>query len=122
MILSQTLQATQKPREVLHEMSRIGPRLIVSIPNFGHWRVRAHLALHGRMPETNALASSWYETANIHLCTLLDFTDLCDELDLKVEQCITLTHGKAKQSATRPGAWQNLTAEQAVFVLRRGSF
>jgi methionine biosynthesis protein MetW len=121
-ILSQTLQATQRPREVLHEMSRIGPRLIVSIPNFGHWRVRAHLALNGRMPETNALASSWYETANIHLCTLLDFTDLCDALGLKVEQCITLTNGKAKQSATRPGAWQNLTAEQAVFVLRRGAF
>ena len=73
-ILSQTLQATQRPREVLREMARIGQRLIVSIPNFGHWRVRANLALQGRMPETNALSTPWYETANIHLCTLLDFT------------------------------------------------
>jgi methionine biosynthesis protein MetW len=118
-ILSQTLQATQKPREVLREMARIGPQLIVSIPNFGHWRVRAHLALRGRMPETKALASSWYETANIHLCTLLDFTDLCAELDLKVAQCITLTNGRAHQSMQAPGSWKNLTAEQAVFVLQR---
>src|SRR6056300_188750 len=118
-ILSQTLQATQKPREVLREMARIGPQLIVSIPNFGHWRVRAHLALRGRMPETKALASSWYETANIHLCTLLDFTDLCAELDLKVAQCITLTNGRAHQSTRAPGSRQNLTAEQAVFVLQR---
>ena len=118
-ILSQTLQATQKPREVLREMARIGPQLIVSIPNFGHWRVRAHLALRGRMPETKAFASSWYETANIHLCTLLDFTDLCAELDLKVAQCITLTNGRAHQSTKAPGSWQNLTAEQAVFVLQR---
>jgi len=118
-ILSQTLQATQKPLEVLREMARIGPQLIVSIPNFGHWRVRAHLALRGRMPETKALASSWYETANIHLCTLLDFTDLCAELDLKVAQCITLTNGRAHQSTKAPGSWQNLTAEQAVFVLQR---
>ncbi len=118
-ILSQTLQATQKPREVLREMSRIGPQLIVSIPNFGHWRVRAHLAFRGRMPETRALASSWYETANIHLCTLLDFTDLCAELGLKVTQCITLTNGRAHQSIKAPGSWQNLTAEQAVFVLQR---
>ena len=118
-ILSQTLQATQKPREVLREMARIGPQLIVSIPNFGHWLVRAHLALRGRMPETKALASSWYETANIHLCTLLDFTDICAELDLKVAQCITLTNGRAHQSTKAPGSWQNLTAEQAVFVLQR---
>jgi methionine biosynthesis protein MetW len=118
-ILSQTLQATQKPLEVLREMARIGPQLIVSIPNFGHWRVRAHLALRGRMPETKALASSWYETANIHLCTLLDFTDLCAELDLKVAQCITLTNGRAHQSTKAPGSWQNLTAEQALFVLQR---
>ena len=68
-ILSQTLQATQKPLEVLSEMARIGERLIVSIPNFGHWRVRLDLLLKGRMPITGSLAASWYETANIHLCT-----------------------------------------------------
>ena len=119
-ILSQTLQATQRPREVLREMARIGKRMIVSIPNFGHWRVRANLALQGRMPETNALSTPWYETANIHLCTLLDFTELCDTLDIRVEQCITLSNGRARTLSGAPGLWQNLTAEQAVFVLNRG--
>ena len=66
-ILSQTLQATQRPHEVLREMARIGKRLIVSIPNFGHWRVRLDLLFNGRMPVTGALNASWYETANICL-------------------------------------------------------
>ena len=88
-ILSQTLQATRRPKEVLQEMSRIGSKLIVSIPNFGHWRIRLALALRGRMPETQALSATWYETANIHLCSMLDLTDLCDELSLRVETCLT---------------------------------
>lgn len=118
-ILSQTLQATQKPHEVLSEMARIGERLIVSIPNFGHWRVRLDLAIKGRMPVTGALASSWYETANIHLCTLNDFTALCQTLGLRVENCITLSRGHARSHKGAPGVTQNLLAEQAVFVLRR---
>ena len=92
-ILSQTLQATQKPHDVLREMARIGKRMIVSIPNFGHWQVRLNLLTGGRMPETGTLSASWYETANIHLCTLLDFNDLCDTLGLSVDRCITLSNG-----------------------------
>lgn len=118
-ILSQTLQATQKPHEVLREMARIGERLIVSIPNFGHWRVRLDLLLNGRMPVTGALDASWYETANIHLCTLKDFVSLCDRLGLMVETCITLSGGRAKQHRGRPAARHNWAAEQGVFVLRR---
>jgi methionine biosynthesis protein MetW len=118
-ILSQTLQATQKPLDVLSEMARIGERLIVSIPNFGHWRVRLDLLLNGRMPVTGALAASWYETANIHLCTLRDFTDLADQLGLRVESCITLSGGRAREIAGKPSARHNLLAQQGVFVLRR---
>ena len=118
-ILSQTLQATQRPQEVLREMARIGNRLIVSIPNFGHWRVRLDLLLNGRMPVTGALTASWYETANIHLCTLKDFTELCDVLGLSVESCITLSGGRAKALGGRPTRAANLLAEQGVFVLRR---
>ena len=66
-ILSQTLQATRRPKEVLQEMSRIGSKLIVSIPNFGHWRIRLALALRGRMPETQALSATWYELSLIHI-------------------------------------------------------
>ena len=118
-ILSQTLQATQRPHEVLREMARIGERLIVSIPNFGHWRVRLDLLFNGRMPVTGALTASWYETANIHLCTLRDFTALCDVLNLQVESCITLSNGKARSLKGRPTRRANLMAEQGVFVLRR---
>ena len=120
-ILSQTLQATQRPHEVLGEMARIGERLIVSIPNFGHWRVRLDLLLHGRMPVTGTLASSWYETANIHLCTLHDFSALCARLNLQVESCITLSRGRARQINGPPRGRHNLLAEQGVFVLRRNS-
>ena len=118
-ILSQTLQATRRPKEVLQEMSRIGAKLIVSIPNFGHWRIRLALALRGRMPETQALSATWYETANIHLCSMLDLTDLCDELSLRVETCLTVTNGKVHHSTGRPSAWQNLMAELVVFELTR---
>ena len=116
-ILSQTLQATRRPKEVLQEMSRIGSKLIVSIPNFGHWRIRLALALRGRMPETQALSATWYETANIHLCSMLDLTDLCDELSLRVETCLTVTNGKVLHSTGRPSALQNLMAELVVFEL-----
>ena len=119
-ILSQTLQATQRPHEVLREMARIGERLIVSIPNFGHWRVRLDLLMNGRMPVTGALAASWYETANIHLCTLSDFTALCDVLGLQVESCITLSGGRVKTLTGSPSGRHNLTAEQGVFILKRG--
>ena len=118
-ILSQTLQATQRPKDVLTEMSRIGSRLIVSIPNFGHWKIRLDLALRGRMPETRALSASWYETANIHLCSMLDLIDLCDAVSLRVETCLTVTKGKVSRTSGRPSAWQNLTAELVVLELTR---
>ena len=119
-ILSQTLQATQRPLDVLCEMARIGKQLIVSIPNFGHWRLRAELAFNGRMPETNLLSAHWYNTANIHLCTLTDFVELCPKANLKVEKTITLRGNRPRQIKGAPNRWHNLTAELAVFVLVRG--
>lgn len=117
-ILSQTIQATQNPREVLSQMMRIGRRAIVSFPNFGHWRVRASLAFRGRMPVTRTLDYAWWETPNIHLCTLADFTALCASLGVTVERSITLTSGGvARETKGPPGWWENLTAEQAIFLL-----
>src|SRR5512144_27725 len=72
-ILSQTLQATRRPRDVLENMLRIGRRAIVSFPNFGHWRIRLQLLLNGAMPVTDNLPDSWYESPNIHFCTIKDF-------------------------------------------------
>jgi methionine biosynthesis protein MetW len=75
-VLSKTIQAVRQPAAVLRELARIGDRVIVSTPNFGHWRVRAGLAFQGRMPVTPTLPARWDETENIHLCTLRDFADL----------------------------------------------
>ena len=79
-ILSQTLQTVREPRTVLTALLRIAERAVVSVPNFGHWRVRLALLTSGRMPMTGSLPEPWWSTPNIHLCTLRDFTLLCDEL------------------------------------------
>jgi methionine biosynthesis protein MetW len=119
-ILSQTLQATREPREVLQNMLRIGRRAIVSFPNFGHWRVRLSLALNGRMPTTRTLTYHWYDTPNIHLCTIRDFTDLCAKLDIEVERALSLS-SQGQIRFRGAGHLANLLGEQAVFLLRRNS-
>ena len=96
-ILSQTIQATLEPEKILTELTRIGKRVIVSIPYFGFWKVRLDLLLKGKMPITSKLNSTWFETENIHLCTVSDFTDLCDQLNLKIKQTVTITSNKQKR-------------------------
>jgi methionine biosynthesis protein MetW len=118
-ILSQTLQAVARPRRVLTELLRIGERVIVTLPNFGHWRVRLDLMLHGRMPLTRALPEPWWETSNIHLCTMADFTRLCDELGFHIEACAAFSGGKPARAADPKRGLENLRAESALFVLSR---
>ncbi|MBI1260533.1 MAG: methionine biosynthesis protein MetW [Rhizobiales bacterium] len=115
-ILSQTIQATRNPREVLEQMKRIGKRAIISFPNFGNWKVRSQLFFTGRMPETRALGYSWYNTPNIHLCTLRDFVYLCDELGLTIDDAVNVTGNRAWKVG-RPGHLINLIADEAVFLL-----
>jgi methionine biosynthesis protein MetW len=120
-VLSQTLQATRQPRRVLETLVRIGERAIVSFPNFGYWRVRLGLAFRGRMPVSPLLSHPWYETPNIHLCTIRDFIDLCEEIGVKIEKSVALDrHGRPYALDPR-GSLANLLAEQGVYVLRRGS-
>jgi methionine biosynthesis protein MetW len=116
-VLSQTLPATHRPRKVIEELVRIGHRAIVSFPNFGYWRIRLGLLITGRMPISPCLAYSWYETPNIHLCTIRDFVALCDEIGVTVERSVTLDrHGQAFSLDPR-GGLANLLAEQGIFVL-----
>ena len=89
-ILSQTLQATNRPRHVLEELLRIGRRAIVSIPNFGHWRIRSQFLAFGRMPVTEDLPYSWYDTPNIHFCTIRDFVELTREVDAEIVEAYAL--------------------------------
>jgi methionine biosynthesis protein MetW len=119
-ILSQTIQATRQPRAVLESMLRIGRRAIVSFPNFGHWRIRYEVGLRGRMPVTDNLPHSWYDTPNIHFCTIRDFVALCGEVGAVVETRIALARDGARIPLKAPLWFWNLFAQQAVFVLRRG--
>lgn len=118
-ILSQTLQATRDPKGVLENLLRIGKRAIVSFPNFGHWRNRLQIVAQGRMPVTDALAYQWWETPNIHFCTIRDFAELCDSLGITVEKSFTLdTHGRPKARSVRSAA-ANIFGVEAVCVLTR---
>ena len=119
-ILSQTLQATYEPKTVLTNMLRIGRRAIVSFPNFGHWRVRLHLALHGSMPVTETLTYAWYDTPNIHFCTIRDFLSLCRGLGIRVERSVPLDRDGKVMGLPNCEGIANLCADQGLFVLSRG--
>ncbi|GGG44951.1 methionine biosynthesis protein MetW [Chelatococcus composti] len=118
-ILSQTIQATRQPRQVLEHMLRIGRRAIVSFPNFGHWRIRLELGLKGRMPVTEKLPYSWYDTPNIHFCTIRDFVALCDEVGAQMERAVALNAGGEPVRVNVPWWVWNLFGESGVFLLRR---
>ena len=117
-ILSQTIQATLEPEKILTELTRIGKRVIVSIPNFGFWKVRLDLLVKGKMPITSKLNSTWFESENIHLCTISDFTDLCDQLNLKIKQTVTITSNKQKMFFGKPNKLANIFAEEAIFLIQ----
>ena len=118
-ILSQTIQATRKPKDVLRQLLRIGKRVIVSFPNFGFWKVRLKLALTGRMPRTGVLSHAWHETPNIHLCTIADFVTLTQEVGASIERSLAVEEGGEVRELNVPGYWDNLTAEGAIFLLTR---
>jgi methionine biosynthesis protein MetW len=118
-ILSQTLQATRHPKLVLEQMLRIGRRAVVSFPNFGHWRIRAQLAFKGRMPVTENLSNAWYETPNIHFCTIADFVSLVTKIGARIERGTALDRFGSQVRVNAPTWAWNLFGEQAVFLLER---
>lgn len=85
-VMTQTLQAIQHPEKLLQEMMRIGREGIVTFPNMAHWKSRLQLGLHGHMPITKTLPNEWYDTPNIHLCSIRDFENLCEKLNIKIMQ------------------------------------
>ncbi|MBV1706630.1 MAG: methionine biosynthesis protein MetW [Hyphomicrobiales bacterium] len=119
-ILSQTLQATRQPRKVLEDLLRIGKRVIISFPNFGHWRVRWQLGFSGHMPVTENMPHSWYDTPNIHFCTLRDFVNLTREIDARILSARAVKGSGAPMRVHAPWWFWNLFGEQAVFMLERG--
>jgi len=121
-ILSQTLQAMVEPKKILKELLRVGSRAIVSFPNFGHWKIRLQLLLKGKMPITEGLPYSWYDTPNIHFFTLKDFQNLCNEMNIVIENSIGLTN-KGKQfpiyGSLIPA---NIITSEAIFLLSYKDF
>jgi len=118
-VLSRTLQAVERPREVLRQMLRIGARAIVSFPNFGHWLLRWQLLRSGRMPMTPTWDRMWYETPNIHPCTIRDFFDLCAREGYAVERWLAADEAGRRAPWRRFPRMANLFGEQALFLLRR---
>jgi methionine biosynthesis protein MetW len=118
-ILSQTLQATWQPRQVMEHMLRIAPRAVVSFPNFGHWKIRLKLLFGGRMPQTDNLPGTRDDTPNIHLCTVKDFRELCDVVGAEMERAVALKGSGKRLRLAAPWWFWNLFGEQAVFLLKR---
>lgn len=116
-VLSQTLQAMDAPKVMLEQLVRIGRRAIVSLPNFAHWRLRWYIMIFGRMPVSDNLPHQWYETPNIHLCSIRDFVVLCNELGVRIEQSFSLDRNGNPRKSGHNLALANLFGDQAVFML-----
>jgi len=117
-VLSRTLQAVGRPREVLRQMLRIGARAVISFPNFGHWLVRWQLLAHGKMPMTAIWDRPWYETPNIHPCTIRDFFELCETDGYIVEQWLAADE-IGRRAPWRRSRWlANIFGQQGLFLLR----
>jgi methionine biosynthesis protein MetW len=117
-VMTQTLQAMYYPSRLLSEMLRVGAQGIVTFPNFGHWRSRAQIALGGHMPISRALPNQWYDTPNIHLCTLRDFEQLCRHLNIEVLQRNVVD--TAHRSSIGMRLLPNLLGEIALYRFQRG--
>lgn len=100
-ILTYTLQATKNPKNVIQQLVRIADKAIISFPNFGHWSIGLSLLLNRKMPVSKNLSYSWYETPNLHFCTINDFIDLCDELNLNIEMKANLKTHKLRKFTGR---------------------
>ena len=118
-ILSQALQAMADPVAVLEQLVRIGKQAIVSVPNFGYWKNRLYLSVLGRMPVTKTLSFQWYDTPNIHFCTITDFVVLAEQLNIAVEDRIMVDAHGGKTKFSGQGRLANLFGEQGVFLLKK---
>ena len=121
-ILSQTLQAMVEPKKILKELLRVGTKAIVSFPNFGHWKIRLQLLFNGKMPITEGLPYSWYDTPNIHFFTLKDFENLCKEMNIVIENSIGLTNRGKQFSINNSLLPTNIITHEAIFLLSYKNF
>jgi len=117
-VLSQTLQAFIFPEEVLKQLLRIGKQTIVSIPNFGYWKVRIHLLLKGTMPVTENLPNEWYNTPNLHMCTIQDFFNFCKKKNIQIDRSLCLTNEKISEITNKNIYYKNVLSQLGIFLIR----
>ena len=118
-ILSQTLQAFLSPEIVIKELIRVGKKAIVTIPNFGFWKVRLHLLFKGTMPITKNLPNEWYNTPNLHVCTIKDFYNFCENREIKLDKSLALQNEKISSINEFNLNVKNLSAELGIFLIER---
>ena len=116
-VLSQTLQAFYSPENVLKDLLRIGKSVIVSIPNFGYWKVRTSLLVFGSMPVTKALPDTWYNTPNLHLCTIKDLFKFCLEKNINMDKVVGINKNKTSEIRKSNLELKNLFSELGIFLL-----
>ena len=116
-VLSQTLQAFFNPEEVLNQLLRIGKQTIVTIPNFGYWKVRLHLLFKGTMPVTKNLPNEWYNTPNLHMCTIQDFVNFCEEKNIKIDRSLCLTDEKISEITKNNMFFKNIFSQLGIFLI-----
>ena len=118
-ILSQTLQAFLNPEKVISELLRVGKKAIVTIPNFGYWKVRLHLLVKGTMPVTRTLPDEWYNTPNLHMCTIQDFFNFCKNREINLYDSIALQNLKSSKITNTNLTLKNLTAVLGIFLIEK---
>ncbi len=117
-VLSQTLQAFLHPEKVLNQLLRIGKQTIVSIPNFGYWKVRLHLLFKGTMPITKNLPNEWYNTPNLHMCTIKDFVNFCKKKNIKINKSMCLTNEKISEITNQNMIYKNIFSQLGIFIIK----
>jgi len=118
-VLSQTLQAFYNPEKVIDDLLRVADNAIVTIPNFGYWKVRVHLFLKGTMPITEALPNEWHNTPNIHMCSIKDFFNFCLKKKIELYQSIALNGEKKSKINKRNINIKNLSSELGIFLIKK---
>ncbi len=116
-ILSQTLQAFLNPEKVIKELLRVGKKAIVTIPNFGHWKVRLKLLINGTMPLTENLPYEWHNTPNLHMCTIKDFFIFCEKRNIKILRSLALNQEKISEISVKNLKYKNLMSDLGIFLI-----
>ena len=120
-VLGQTLQAFVNPEVVIKELVRVGKKAIVTIPNFGHWRVRLNLLIEGTMPVTKTLPNEWYNTPNIHMCTIKDFFKFSETINFKIFKSLALINKKVSNINSSNLLVKNLFSELGIFLIEKSN-